>query len=130
MKRLTLDEKWSRFNKKLIELMKSNDFYGLGITYQEMANFLKKEGKDPKEFIDKAYEMKLRHHTEYIKDLKENSPVCVGVEVCATDDSCRDCKDLQGKVFSFDEALKTNPLPVKNCPNEYGCRCTYLPVAD
>jgi len=60
MSRLTSDEKWSRFNKKLVELMKSSDFYGLGTTYQEMANFLRKEGKDPEEMLDKAYEMKLK----------------------------------------------------------------------
>jgi hypothetical protein len=130
MKRLSPDEKWSRFNQKLTELMESNDFYGLGITYQEMANFLIKEGKDPKKFLDKAYEMKLIHQKDYIKNLQSNPSICVGVEVLCTNDSCKDCKDLDGKVFDFDKATEVNPLPVKNCTHEYGCRCVYLPVAD
>ena len=68
MKRLSPNEKWNRFNKKLEELMKSNDFYGLGVIYQEMANFLNNEGKDSKEMLNKAHEMKLTHHRNYIKN--------------------------------------------------------------
>ncbi len=130
MPKLTRDEKWRRFNEKLQELMKSNDFYGLGVVYQEMANFLDEEGKDSTGMRNKAYEMKLIHHQEYIKNLQNNSSVCSSVEVSCTEDSCKSCKDQNGKVFDFKTVLEKRPLPVRECQNIYGCRCTYLPVTD
>ena len=130
MMKLTPDERWKRFNQKLNEQMKANDFYGLGITYQEMANFLDKEGKNSEDLRNKAYEMKLQHQQDYIKNLKNNSSISKGVEILSSLDSCPSCKKQDGKVFDFKSALDNSPLPVKECRHVYGCRCTYLPVAN
>ncbi|OGH23454.1 MAG: hypothetical protein A2629_00205 [Candidatus Levybacteria bacterium RIFCSPHIGHO2_01_FULL_41_15] len=127
MSKLSPDEKWKRFNQKLEELMKSNDFYGLGVVYQEMANFLDKEGKSSKEIRDKAYKMKLQHQQDYIKSLI-NSQVAKGVEILCAVDSCESCKALDGKTFDFKKALDSSPLPKRECKHKYGCRCTYLPL--
>ncbi|OIP58148.1 MAG: hypothetical protein COX79_01765 [Candidatus Levybacteria bacterium CG_4_10_14_0_2_um_filter_36_16] len=130
MTKLTPDERWKRFNQKLNEQMKANDFYSLGITYQEMANFLDKEGKNSEEMRNKAYEMKLLHHQNYIKNLQNNSPVSKGVEILSAPDSCESCLALDSKAFEFKKVLDSPPLPVKECKHIYGCRCTYLPVAN
>jgi hypothetical protein len=45
MPKTSSDKRWARFNQKLQTLMKSNDFFGLGTTYYEMADFLDKEGR-------------------------------------------------------------------------------------
>lgn len=124
MPKLTPDKKWKRFNEKLIELMKANDFFGLGITYYEMANFLDKEGKDSSHCRKMGYKMKLRCQKEDLNRLKELG--VSNVEILADiESSCDYCKKLNGNIFSLAEALKTNPLPVKECEHKYGCRCTY-----
>lgn len=126
MSKLSPDEKWGRFNRKLNDLMKENDFLGLGITYYEMADFLKNEGKDSSKMRKLGYEMKLRNQKEQLKMMK--SPVIKGVEIFPATDSCDECLKLRGKVFEIEKALEDNPLPVEQCNHRYGCRCVYLAV--
>lgn len=126
MSRLNPDEKWERFNKRLEELMRSNDPFGLGTTYYEMANFLEKEGRESSQIRKLGYRMKLRIQTIELKRLKE-SGVVKEVEIIATDKSCEACKQLNDGVLSIQEALLRKPIPVENCGHKYGCRCIYLP---
>lgn len=58
------------------------------------------------------------------------SDVVKSVELLATDDSCTACKKMQGKVITVNDALATQPLPVKECTKKGGCRCCYLPIVD
>jgi hypothetical protein len=59
------------------------------------------------------------------------SSVIFKVEIMATYDSCEKCKSQQGKIFTVEEAIKTRPLPCKECDHETGyCRCTYVPVIE
>jgi hypothetical protein len=52
------------------------------------------------------------------------------VEVFAGNGSCEKCKSQNGKIFTVEDAIKTRPLPCKECDHEMGyCRCVYLPVA-
>lgn len=128
------DEEWKRFNEKVTELIKLNDFYGLGLIYYEMANFVKKEGKDNSHLLQLAYKVKLKFQNNVLMDYKK-SEFCTGVEIiaatnCPGNNSCETCLQLDGKIFPIDEALLKNPLPVKNCNHEYGCRCAYGSVVD
>jgi len=49
---------------------------------------------------------------------------------------CEACQELDGKVFTIDEALKEMPIPNKECTFQlHGkipryCRCTYVPVIE
>lgn len=128
------DKEWKQFNEKVQELIKSNDFYSLGLLYYEMANFVKKEGKDNTHLLQLAYKVKLKFQNRVLRDY-EKSDVCTGVEIiavtnCPGNNSCETCSQLNGKIFPIDEALLKNPLPVKNCSHEHGCRCAYGPVVD
>lgn len=59
------------------------------------------------------------------------SDVISKVEILAAPDSCKHCKSRQGKIFTVEEAIKTRPLPCKECDHETGyCRCTYVPVIE
>ena len=60
------------------------------------------------------------------------------VRISTTGDrACENCKLLEGKVFSIEEALEKMPLPVKNCLHKLNpdapagwCRCLYEPVLE
>ena len=61
----------------------------------------------------------------------KQSGVVTKVEILASQNSCEHCKKQQGKIYTVNEALKTRPLPCKECDHEMGyCRCTYLPVIE
>ncbi len=61
----------------------------------------------------------------------KQSGVIARVEILATANSCEKCKSQQGKTYSVEEAIKTRPLPCKDCNHEIGyCRCTYSPIFD
>ncbi len=128
MPKLAPDEKWRRFNKKLNDLMKVSDFYGMGTVYYEMADFLTKEGKDPNQMRELGYKMKLRKQKEQLKRMKTQG--AKKVEVLTDSSSCGRCLKLDGKIFLIDHALKKNPLPIERCVHKYGCRCVYLPVIE
>ncbi len=129
MPKLSSDERWKRYNKKLEELMELNDFFGLGTTYYKMAIFLEKEGKDASHLRTLGYKMKLRSQSDDLERFRE-SGVTKNVEIVATDDSCDKCKKLNHKVLSIKEAESRRLIPVKECTHKYGCRCIYLPVIE
>jgi len=61
----------------------------------------------------------------------KQSGVVSKVEILVTANSCEHCKSQQGKIHAVEEAIKTRPLPCKDCAHEMGfCRCTYLPVVE
>ena len=126
MSKLSSDEKWKRFNKKLEDFMKTGDFFGLGTIYYEMADFIEEEGKDGSHLKELGYQMKLRSHAATLSRYKE-SVVVKEVDILCAGDPCSFCKQLQGKVFAIEQATLSKPIPVKDCIHEYGCRCVYLP---
>ncbi|NMB48547.1 hypothetical protein GYA13_03860 [Candidatus Kuenenbacteria bacterium] len=123
------DKKWKQYNENLQKFSVSNDFIGLASTYQEMANFVKNEGKDNTHLLDLAYEMKLKFQTNLLNEYKKSN-VVTEVEIIATDNSCEACMQLNGNIFPINEALLKKLLPVKNCSHKYGCRCVYVPIVD
>jgi len=53
------------------------------------------------------------------------------VEILSSDNSCENCQSQNGKTYTVEEAIKTRPLPCKECNHEMGyCRCVYVPVVD
>lgn len=123
------DKRWGWFNESLQKYMKANDFWGLGSTYYEMANFLEKESKDASHLRKLGYDMKLKVNAENLHNL-ERSDVISGVEIISCSNSCELCKGLNGKCFSIDVAKKSKPLPVRECRSEGGCRCMYGPIVE
>jgi hypothetical protein len=123
------DKQWGWFNADLQKYMMSGDYWSLGSTYYEMAEFVKNEGKDNTYLINLGYKTRLDFQVERLKEYKK-SGVANGVEVIGAGDNacCEECKRLDGKIFPISDALLSNPLPVKECVHPYGCRCVYGPT--
>jgi predicted component of viral defense system (DUF524 family) len=134
MTKINSDKQWNLFNQDIQKYIKENDFYKLGSTYYEMAEFVKNEGKNNTYLINLGYKMKLKFQNERLNEYK-NSGVADAVEIIAVtnctnidNNSCAECLKLNGKIFPIGEALLSNPLPVKDCSHPYGCRCVYGPT--
>lgn len=133
MTKINPDKQWKYFNEDIQKFIKENDFYKLGTTYYEMAEFLKDEGKDNIQLKDLGYKAKLKFQSERLNEYK-NSKVITKIEIIAVtncininNNSCIECLKINGKIFAIKEALSLNLLPVKNCSNYCGCRCVYGP---
>jgi len=126
MRKMNPDKKWNLFNKDIQKYIAENNFYLLGSTYYEMAGFLKSEKKDDRKLRDLGYKMKAKVISEHLMNYR-NLDVS-SLEIIATENSCPECKDLNGKIIPFKEALISSPLPSRNCSFPCGCRCVYGPT--
>ncbi len=101
------------------------------IVYSHLALILNWEGKDTYQFLFNARRTELSNlkKSKIVQKVKIISGAKQG-EI----ESCPECKELHGKIFTIDEALKLMPLPNKNCTckiydkNKGICRCTYTAV--
>jgi hypothetical protein len=59
-----------------------------------------------------------------LTDYRRNKDILRGVEILDAVDSCRACRKLSHKTYTFG---KVPELPYENCTSEKGCRCTYAP---
>lgn len=67
---------------------------------------------------------------------KSNGVPYVKILTAHNETVCAECKALEGRVYTIEEALEKMPLPVRTCKNDdhevvagFGwCRCTYVPV--
>lgn len=61
---------------------------------------------------------------------------CSKVQILTSDNSCPECKKLEGKILTIEQALSQMPIPCNNCTFELEdgkpgwCRCTYIPIVD
>lgn len=120
------DAMWGLFNKLVLKHI--NDFQKLNMNYYEMATFLNKEGKNPHDMLFQSKKMELIH---YRKAGINKVQVIVARKV-----SCKECWELNGKIYSIEEALKKMPIPNKKCKFHLHrgkfpfCRCTWGPDID
>lgn len=108
---------WSQFNELLTKNAKKPD--NLKSLYFIMGLFLIDEGKESYDMFKQVYNIDLKQYKKdnYVSHVVINSD----------DDGCEQCKAMNGKKYTIDEALKLQVLPVKNCSNEelkYRC-CFY-----
>ncbi len=111
------DGKWSRLNKKLIEFMETNDFFGLGTIYYEMADFLEKEDKNNDHLKRFGYYAKLQHQINELERLKRLG--CKEVKILTDRESCVVCKKSNHRTLSLKEAEFLKTLPVEGCAHKY-----------
>ena len=114
------------FNKLIL---KNSDFHTLQMIYYEHALFLNEEGEDCFKILQLANKMDLLRYKQSEIDIEK-------VKIISGEESCSFCQQLNGKIYSIEEALKTMPLPCKDCTfilydDKRGfCRCTYAPMLD
>lgn len=102
------DFMWNYYNELLLQNAKNPN--NLKSLYFLMGLFLIDEGKESFEMFRQSYNIELK---QYKKDRYVSH-----IEICGDEDSCEQCKALQGKKYTIDEALKLQLLPVRNCSNE------------
>ena len=97
--------------------------------YYNHALFLNEEGKDCFKILQQANKMNLLRYKQSEIDIEK-------VEIISGEDPCSFCQQLNGKIYSIEEALKLMPIPCKDCSfilndDKRGfCRCTYAPMLD
>jgi hypothetical protein len=113
----------SLFNETILGL---KDFNEMERRYHDLAIILNKGGEDCFHILQAAAKTKLAaYKAEGVKK----------VSVFASQ-NCEACKKVDGKVMTIEEALKTMPIPLKDCPNHpYNenlsfCICGFEPEYD
>lgn len=119
------DKKWAELNKKLLEGMKSNNWGIMKACYNEMAYILGQEGKEA------SHLLRERNKCELL-ELKEAGFEKVQILTARSENVCKECAALEGKIYSIDEALKSMPIPSSACSTDIFssgksfCRCLYI----
>lgn len=109
------DFKWRLFQEALSRNAANRQ--ALSSIYHQMAIHLVDEEKNPNQCLVLSHEQELYE----FKELGFRK-----VKISTSPDSCSKCSDQKNKVFTIDDALKSEPLPCKKCESHYGfCRCTY-----
>jgi len=115
----------SLFNEKV---SKSKSIEGLSNYYYSMALFLNKNEKEFFHFLQLSAKMKL-------KELKAEGWKKTEI-LTSGKHSCPSCRKLEGKILSIEKALKTMPIPNKECSEPLYdesrgfCRCEYESAGD
>lgn len=109
-------------------LLKISDFHSLKMLHYQIALYLNADGRDYFETRQKSSEMELRYYQQQgVKKVKI---------LTVKNESCENCRKLEGKTFKISDALKEMPIPCKECNyplinDNYGfCRCCYVPSFD
>ncbi len=106
---------WGMFNYIVLRLRKPSD---LSLIYDNMAFFLESEGKQKNADDMKRMSLKMK-----ISDFK-TSGWEYKIKVINKDDDfvCVECKKINNKIMTLDQALADPPVPVALCINRK-CRC-------
>ena len=122
------DVVWSFFNELVYK--NHSDFNQLQKIYYSMALFVNEEGKDNFYLLKECARASL-NRIQLETDL--TSDLVFMVEVVAGSNSCDNCKKSNGLQMTIADALKTMPIPCKECNHSIGfCRCLYsaIPMRD
>jgi hypothetical protein len=113
------DVVWSLFDELLIK--NANDVDKLRMIYYAMAVLLHQEGKDNFRLLQLSAKATL--------DSYQHSDLALNFQIIGSKDSCENCKKMDGKIISMEEAYLL-PVPCRECTHSIGfCRCTYGAVS-
>ena len=122
------DEQWQDLNRQLKEAMAANDFQRISQLYFEMALQTYHEGRGFRHLLEQRAKSELMRW--------KRAGFVTHVNVHAVENSCPQCKKLNGAQFAIKDALQNMPLPQTDCSHESDpgkpgwCRCIYLPVIE
>lgn len=117
-----------KYKDLLTELEERGDYQALANVYHDLARDLYWEGRQFFYFAQKAMRM-------ILYDLHRNGCVEKVTIMTRKHGACKECMELEGRVYSVRDAIMEMPLPVKECSrrlssitHESGfCNCTYVP---
>ena len=121
------DAIWSLFNKKTLEIGVSTpvDLQLLSNLCFDMSMFLAESGENPTPALENAHKYKLLNLKQHFTK----------VRVSCQSLGCKNCIDLNEKIFTIENALKNKILPNKSCTSIHfkngkypWCTCYYVAV--
>lgn len=108
---------WRLANQQTQVAMVSADWHQLSMIYLTMGLHLHDEGRDHTRLRHQSNDAKVRDYQA------TNTEYGIGHGVQALANACCDaCRKLDGRVFSFEEALSSSPLPPDDCTRDW-CNC-------
>jgi len=99
---------WGLLNQSVQELMRIGDLGALKSRYYEMALFCAEEGRPFVHLLESSHDMELR-------SLLSIGGRRVSILSAGRGSACPACQRLDGKTYSIEEALKSKPLPCRDC---------------
>lgn len=114
------DAVWEALNLLVIEQKDPQD---RSQVYWEMAQLAESEDKNPRPYLEESSRQQLLGIAE--------SGVISMVQIRTAHDEavCHNCRNLSGVTYTIQQALEELPVP-RQCTNERGCRCWYVPVIE
>jgi hypothetical protein len=116
----SVDVFWSLLKQAILE---TKDLVMLKKIYRRSALFLEDLKQDFYYILQRSAKMQL---LEFQKDGFTKQ-----VRIVASSESCPSCRQLDGKIYSIEEALRLMPLPCKECTKKLNkhvngfCQCNY-----
>jgi hypothetical protein len=115
-------------NNLTLEYTESNNLFAIHSLSYGYAIFQNNIGHDYFDSLWIAQRTKLQNYKVTNSSLKYVQIFCIGKN------SCQSCNSQNSKILSIDEALKSMPLPNKNCTKSLNngkpgfCECMYIPA--
>jgi hypothetical protein len=117
-----VDTFWGLANQQVQNAMLAQDWHEVSMVYWQMAIHLYEEGRDYQGLRHLSNDAKVMHYMS--NQYWSNERVSVEASSC-----CDHCAALDGRVFSFEEALALSPLPPEDCTREW-CHCGWSRVVE
>ena len=123
------DAAWGIMNQLVV---RTANYHARGMIYWHMARFLWEEKKDHLQMARMVRAMELANW-KHLADLGQLDLRRMRVIVITAHESaCSNCLALEGRSFSYEEAVETMPIPVANCTTDLTdgrtrgwCRCLF-----
>ena len=129
LERVRRDARSRQLSREVRKAMKAGDSNRLHQAYNQQAYHLWSGGQPHLHVKEEAMKSQLRSLAG-MKRVKQ-----VKIRTCEDNRVCDDCRALDGKHFTIEEALEQMPLPGRHCldgGNPHGglCRCVYQAIFD
>jgi transposase-like protein len=117
-------EEWERCKAELAKQLKQQppNWYELNVTYRHLAFIMRKRGEPFQHLLSESLRCQLKSYQQL--------GLITRVQILAGPNSCPQCKQLDGQIFTIQEALEKMPIPVQCTGTQDICRCSYNIVID
>lgn len=112
---------WGIYNELITSKINS---FKLSLVQKQMAMIAEIEGKDPTPYYQLARKTDCEELKTKLIEFKNMGIKKAMISSIGDDDTCANCKQLDGKCFDIEKLIENMPIPL-NCTSK-NCRCTYI----
>ena len=104
------DAEWSELNRRILDASRSGDWHTIKMAHFRQALMLFDQVRDHQWLAAESRKSELRYYQTVYRHLEVER-----VTISTTGEaSCPECRQLDGREFSIEEALETMPIPAGN----------------